>query len=233
MKKILGFFFLLSTLLLAACGEEKVAEQDKVEPDLVEDSSIYFPQLGDRTDNEPVVVLKTTLGDVKIRLFPQYAPKAVENFLTHAKNNYYDGIIFHRVIQDFMIQGGDPTGTGTGGESIYGKPFENEHSNALFNIRGALAMANRGLDTNTSQFFIVQNQTMTQDLIDQMKDAGYPEKIIETYRQGGAPWLDGGYTVFGQVMEGMDVVDAIAQVTVNGNSKPMEDVVILDIEILE
>ena len=229
MKKSMLLIFLLSTLFFTACGGEKEVEKELV----VEDAPTYFPQLENRAEDEPVVLLKTTLGNIKIRLFPQYAPKAVENFLTHVKNDYYDGVIFHRVMQDFMIQGGDPTGTGTGGESIYGEPFENEHSNALFNIRGAVAMANRGLDTNTSQFYIVQNQTMTQELIDQMNEAKYPEIIIETYRKGGAPWLDNGYTVFGQVMDGMDVVDTIAQVTVNEKSKPLEDVVVLDIELLE
>lgn len=104
----------------------------------------------------PVAVIKTTMGDITVQLYPKQAPKAVENFITHAKDGYYNGIIFHRVIKDFMIQGGDPTGTGRGGESIWGESFEDEFSPELHNFRGALSMANSGTNTNGSQFFIVQ-----------------------------------------------------------------------------
>lgn len=113
-------------------------------------------QLAAPVKNDTVAVIKTNLGDVKVKFFPEHAPKAVENFITHAKNGYYNGIIFHRVIKDFMIQGGDPKGNGTGGESIWGEPFEDEFCEKLINIRGSLAMANSGVDTNGSQFFINQ-----------------------------------------------------------------------------
>lgn len=104
-----------------------------------------FPQLTSEVlENEKAVIMQTTMGDIKIKLFPELAPKTVENFLTHAENGYYEGIIFHRVIKDFMLQGGDPTGTGMGGESIWGTPFEDEFSMQLFNLRGALSMANAG-----------------------------------------------------------------------------------------
>ncbi len=116
-----------------------------------------YPQLSKEVAaNEALVVMNTTLGPIKIKLFPEQAPKTVENFLTHAENGYYDGIIFHRVIKDFMIQGGDPTGTGMGGESIYGDTFEDEFTMDLFNLRGAFPWQMRVLDTNGSQFFIVQ-----------------------------------------------------------------------------
>ena len=116
-----------------------------------------YPQLSTEVaSNEALVIMHTSMGHLKIKLFPELAPKTVENFLTHAENSYYDGIIFHRVIQDFMIQGGDPTGTGMGGESIYGEEFEDEFSMNLFNLYGALSMANAGPNTNGSQFFIVQ-----------------------------------------------------------------------------
>ena len=115
---------------------------------------------------EKVAVIKTDKGDIKVRLFPEEAPKAVENFVTHAENGYYDGLIFHRVIKDFMIQGGDPKGTGTGGESIWGKPFADEFSSELHNFRGALSMANAGPNTNGSQFFIVQADSVSDDLVD-------------------------------------------------------------------
>ena len=110
------------------------------------------------TEGDTVVTINTSMGDSKIKLFPEKAPKAVENFVTHAKNGYYNNVIFHRVINDFMIQGGDPEGTGYGGESIWGKPFEDEFSNELRHFRGALSMANAGPNTNGSQFFIVQNK---------------------------------------------------------------------------
>lgn len=111
----------------------------------------------------PQVILKTSMGDIEIMLFPDEAPKAVENFLTHAKDGYYNGLLFHRVINDFMLQGGDPKGDSTGGESIWDAPFEDEFSDSLRNFRGALSMANSGTDTNGSQFFIMQGKTATTD----------------------------------------------------------------------
>ncbi|MEG1875584.1 MAG: peptidylprolyl isomerase [Angelakisella sp.] len=103
--------------------------------------------------------MKTSKGEITLALYPEQAPKAVENFLTHAKKGYYDGLTFHRVLNDFMIQGGDPDGTGMGGKSIWDAPFEDEFSDNLHNFRGALSMANSGTDTNGSQFFIVQAKT--------------------------------------------------------------------------
>lgn len=105
---------------------------------------------------EQVAIMHTSMGDISLRFFPEAAPKAVENFLTHAKNGYYNGLTFHRVMNDFMIQGGDPNGTGTGGESIWGKSFEDEFDQKLMNLRGSLSMANSGVNTNGSQFFINQ-----------------------------------------------------------------------------
>ena len=193
-----------------------------------------FPQLTtDVRENEKVVLMQTTLGDIKIKLFLEVAPKTVENFLTHAENGYYEGIIFHRVIKDFMIQGGDPTGTGMGGESIWGAPFADEFSMNAFNLRGALSMANAGPGTNGSQFFIVQAPKVDERMGEQMKQAGYPEEIIKAYLEnGGTPWLDHKHTVFGQVIEGMDVVDAITNVEVAPGDKPVVDVVINKITIL-
>ncbi|MDQ0216812.1 peptidyl-prolyl cis-trans isomerase B (cyclophilin B) [Oikeobacillus pervagus] len=185
-------------------------------------------------DQEKVAEMKTNKGTIKIKLFPKQAPKTVENFVTHSKNGYYDGLIFHRVIKDFMIQGGDPQGNGTGGESIFGAPFEDEFSPELFNLRGALSMANAGPNTNGSQFFIVQNQSMDPGFRGQMEKAGYPEEIISAYiENGGTPWLDFRHTVFGQVIEGMDVVDAIANVETAMQDRPKEDVIIETITIVE
>jgi peptidyl-prolyl cis-trans isomerase B (cyclophilin B) len=189
------------------------------------------PQAGDL-----VAVMKTNMGEIKIKLFPAEAPKTVENFTTHAKNGYYNGLIFHRVIKDFMIQGGDPTGTGMGGESIWGRSFEDEFDPALHNLRGALSMANAGPNTNGSQFFIVQANTVPANMLAQMKQMpeSFPESTVEAYeKMGGTPWLDFRHTVFGQVMEGLEVVDSIAAVKVGANDKPVEPVVIETIEIRE
>lgn len=192
-----------------------------------------YPQLNLAAVEGPVATFKTNKGDFAIKLFPKQAPKTVENFLGLVAKNYYDGIIFHRVIKDFMIQGGDPTGTGMGGQSLWGAPFEDEFSNELFNIRGALSMANAGPATNGSQFFIVQNKNMPAQMEEQMVAAGYPKEIIEAYRQGGTPWLDHRHTVFGQVISGMEIVDEIANVETGIQDKPVEDVVIKTIEISE
>lgn len=181
-----------------------------------------------------VAAITTSMGTIKVRLFPEATPKAVENFTTHAKNGYYDGLIFHRVIQDFMLQGGDPTGTGCGGESIWGKPFEDEFDPNLHNLRGALSMANAGPGTNGSQFFIVQASSVSENLLAQMVSLPehFPETVRENYRQlGGTPWLDYKHTVFGHVYEGMDVVNAIAAVKVGSADKPLETVTITSIAI--
>jgi peptidyl-prolyl cis-trans isomerase B (cyclophilin B) len=175
----------------------------------------------------PVAVLETTMGTIKVQLFPEQAPKTVENFVGLIEKGYYDGIIFHRVIRDFMIQGGDPTGTGMGGSSLWDAPFEDEFSNEAFNLRGALSMANAGPNTNGSQFFIVQASKVPADMLRSLK-GNYPDEVVAKYGEiGGTPWLDGRHTVFGQVVEGMDVVDAIAKTRVDFADKPKEDVSIV------
>lgn len=182
-------------------------------------------------------VIKTNMGDMSFELFPQAAPKAVENFVRHSENGYYNGLIFHRVIKDFMIQGGDPTGTGMGGESVFGGSFEDEFSIDARNYYGALSMANAGPNTNGSQFFIVQAKDVPDSLISQMeqlKDNGFPQQVIDTYKEaGGTPWLDFHHTVFGRLISGADVLDSIAAVECDANDKPLSDVVITTIEILK
>jgi peptidyl-prolyl cis-trans isomerase B (cyclophilin B) len=182
-------------------------------------------------EGEEIAVIKTNFGDIKCRLFEDIAPKAVENFKGLIKKGYYDGIIFHRVIDDFMIQGGDPRGDGTGGESLWNEPFEDEINLNFRNFRGALSMANAGPNTNGSQFFIVQKGPVEDDIIQKMRSAGeeqgYPDEIIDAYQNiGGTFWLDGIHTVFGQVFEGMGIVDDIAATKVDFMNKPLEDVVI-------
>lgn len=190
------------------------------------------PKKGDE-----IAVMTTNKGVIKIQFFPQYAPKAVENFKTHAKEGYYNGLTFHRVINDFMIQGGDPTGTGRGGESIWKKPFEDEFTPMLHNFRGALSMANSGSNTNGSQFFIVQNSSLNDKMFEQLQTANkslFPDNVFVKYAlNGGTPWLDYHHTVFGQVFDGMDVVDGIAATKVDDNDKPLESIVINKIDIVK
>jgi len=147
------------------------------------------------------IVMETNRGVIELRLFPDIAPKACENFIVHCKQGYYDNVIFHRVIKGFMIQGGDPTGTGRGGESIWGGPFRDECSSSVtFNRKGLLAMANSGRNTNGSQFFITCDKT---------------------------PWLNGRHTIFGEVIKGYDVVQAIENTPTGAQNRPVTEVKIL------
>ncbi|MGX6961180.1 peptidylprolyl isomerase [Vagococcus xieshaowenii] len=251
MKKLLMPLLLSSSLLLlggCSSSKENTVESITNSTEVTIDSSnteesvdfskMSFPQLSEDVQaNEYLVQMNTSEGAIKIRLFPEVVPKTVENFVTHAKKGYYDGVTFHRVINNFMIQGGDPEGTGAGGESIWGEPFEDESNRELFNIRGALSMANAGPDTNGSQFFIVQN---SDNMSDGLLTDEYPQQIIDKYKSGGTPYLDytfegstSNHTVFGQVTEGMDVVDKIASVKTGANDKPEKDVVIKSIDILQ
>ena len=145
------------------------------------------------------ITLQTSKGNINLTLFPDDAPVTVCSFLHLASRGFYNGLTFHRVIPNFMIQGGDPTGTGMGGASLWGGKFEDEFHPQLKNIHGALSMANSGPGTNGSQFFIVQAPA--------------------------TPWLDGKHSVFGQVYEGLDVVDAIVAVERGAADKPVEDIV--------
>ncbi len=281
---------LLAALMLAACltgcGEdekENNPSSGNTVSTVYADKEVGF-QLDKPAAGDTVAIMHTSKGDISIRFFPEAAPKAVENFTTHAKNGYYDGLTFHRVIEDFMIQGGDPKGNGSGGESIWGKEFEDEFDQKLLNLRGSLVMANLGVNTNGSQFFINQagpsgntaeqlktsaktnaanirqqavsaypqyvsyyGESFTQmyptveDFINAnlTPDAELvPDEVWELYAQyGGNIRLDGawrhsgGHTVFGQVYEGMDVVDAIAEVDTDSNDKPTNAVTIKSIEI--
>ena len=194
--------------------------------------SVY--QLSELKKGDLTATLKTSLGEMVICRFPEEAPRTVENFVTHANNGYYDNLKFHRVSNDLLIQVGDPKGNGTGGQSIWGSPFKDEFSTRLYNLRGALSMANAGPNTNGSQFFIVQKKSMSSREIQYLQALKYPDEIVEAYETlGGTMWLDNKHTVFGQLVEGFEVLDAIADVDVDDNDRPLEDVVILGIEIKE
>jgi peptidyl-prolyl cis-trans isomerase-like 1 len=157
------------------------------------------------SDSTTVAIIKTNMGTIEIELFADKTPKTVENFVGLAEKGYYNGVIFHRVIKNFMIQGGDPTGTGRGGASYWGGKFEDEFvSDLKHDGPGVLAMANAGPNTNGSQFFIT---------------------LVPT------PWLDGKHTVFGKVIDGMDVVKAIGEVKTAAGDKPVKDVVMEEVTI--
>lgn len=223
--------------------EEKTLEQ--VDFKVAAEKQMALPEEGE----EIAIFHVKGFGDIKIKFFKDVAPKAVENFITHAKNGYYDDVIFHRVINEFMIQGGDPTGTGYGGESIWGTGFAEELSYELVPYRGTLCMASSGTGTSSlgSQFFITQ-ANYDEASKQYMEAYKLPAGLIEQYEKYGGNILSlyTGYTVFGQVYEGMDVVDKIAAVKtgsvpavidgveypgVTQDDKPVEDVVIEKIEI--
>jgi len=288
MKKTKLLSLLLAALLLCgcltACGEKEPEVSGNPDVTDVYADKDYGFQQEMPAEGDTVAIMHTNKGDICIRFFPEAAPKAVENFTTHAKNGYYDGLTFHRVIKDFMIQGGDPDGTGAGGKSIWGDSFEDEFDKKLLNIRGSLVMANSGPNTNGSQFFINQAgptgktaeeiaaqydyNTMHTQMVnyydqyvqyygeqfttmyptaDSFIEANggispdsrlVPDEVWDLYAKvGGNVHLDGawrqsgGHTVFGQVYEGMDIVDTIAAVETDENDKPTKNVIIKSIEI--
>ena len=254
MKKYAALVFAAALMLFAAgCSTKEEAGNitDKTE----QTDTILQAQLP--KDGDEIAVVTTSLGVIKLQLYPEEAPKAVENFKALIEKGYYDGITFHRVIDGFMIQGGDPTGTGRGGESAAGEDFEDEISPDLHFYRGALAMANKGPNTNGSQFFIVQNKNVAEEGVKTVREARdgdekigitigedfynlqqlFPDPVLDYYtKEGGTIELEyifgKPYTIFGQVFEGMDVVDKIATVEVNAeDSKPLEDVMIEKVEL--
>jgi len=205
------------------------------------DKKAEVVQYDEPEDGELIAHIKVEdYGTITVRFFPEQAPLAVENFVQHAKDGYYDGLTFHRIMDDFMIQGGDPTGTGREGDSIWkdaeGKyvAFEDEISKYLMPIRGALCMANSGANTNGSQFFIVQTEQYDISQVITLRNYDVDNDLVAYYKEnGGAAWLYGKHTVFGQVVDGYDVLDEIAAVETDDNDKPKKDVIIDSIELDE
>lgn len=267
-KRILLAVMAMLTFSLVGCGQEQGGndttqnqEQEQPQEDQTEQeetSKAYevkdlasILQAQPPKQGEEIAVITTNKGEMRMMFYPEEAPKAVENFKTLAKQGYFDGLTFHRVIDNFMIQSGDPTGTGTGGESMWKEEFEDEISPKLHFFRGTVAMANRGPNTNGSQFFIVQNPTVEQQGIDMLQTAKeseeeiqfpYGDKVYDIkdvftddvlgyyQQQGGTIQLESffgnAYTIFGQVYEGLETVDAIAAVETDGQDKPVENVII-------
>ncbi len=209
------------TAFVTACGDDK------------KEGIVNYtaPEKGE----EVLVMTIKDHGDVKIKLFPDEAEKGVENIKGLAEKGYYDGLIFHRIIKDFMVQGGDPLGTGMGGESIWGEKFDGGTSENLIHAAGAVAYANSGSTaTNGSQFYVVTGSKASDSDLQYYAQNGntFSEEAQKIYKEdGGAPWLDGGYTVFGQVYEGLDIIFDIQNVETDGNDKPLEDVIIEKISV--
>ena len=265
-KKIALFLTLLMTFSLCACnnapgnantnndtttapagnGVDDSQNSDDQAADILSDTqnsanvdilNFTQPEIG-----EEIVVIKVKdYGTIKIKLFPDECPKGVENFKRLiSEQDYYSNVIFHRVIKDFVIQGGDPNGDGTGGESVWGTGFEQEFNNGLRHFAGALAYATASDHLNKSQFYIVcpaDCSSLDGSQFDEFSGyygATYPENVQEKYREvGGVPYLDGGYQVFGQVFEGLDVVKAIQSVKTDSKDKPLDDIVMESVTIEE
>ncbi len=244
MKKIICILvtFVLVMSLAAGCNksekgssrEEITKPQEEQVLEVAEMEQFQQPKKGETIAE----IIVADYGSIFVRLFASEAPKAVENFTTHAKNGYYDGVSFHRILKDFMIQGGDPTGTGRGGESIWGESFEDEFSDTLQPYRGALCMANAGPNTNGSQFFLVQSgETYDNQVLNQVATqykVEFDAQSRKAYSEvGGTPWLYQMHTVFGQIYEGYEVLDAIANVEMaDANSgRPAKEVIIETVKI--
>lgn len=195
--KLIIFFFI--AVLYFGCTEPG---ERKVNTNLIKESEEMDTN---KNDSLTVALIKTNMGSFEVELFPEEAPKTVENFVGLAEKGYYQGVVFHRVIDGFVIQGGDPTGTGRGGQSIWGKPFQDEFNRGLKHDQpGVLSMANAGPNTNGSQFFVTLAPT---------------------------PWLDGRHSVFGKVINGLETVTSIGKVAVDENDKPLKNIAIEEISI--
>lgn len=265
MKKILSLvaISLVLILILTGCGKENVENTTTTSKNNTaqitntqknnntnnttkkEETKVNYAENAEKQmampekDEEIAIFHVKNYGEIKVKFFKDVAPKAVENFVTHSKEGYYNGVTFHRIMNEFMIQGGDPLGNGTGGESIWGEDFEEELSDTLVPFRGSLCMASKGLRNSPSlgsQFFITQ-ANYNELRVNYMKSYGFSDELIEQYKKYGGDVISlyKQYTVFGQVFEGMDVVDKIAKETKveddNGTVLKENQPVITSIEI--
>lgn len=241
-KKILSF--LLCTLMAAtvstSCGKEiEISDNGSSVAETTAPAEVDIMNFTAPKDGDTIIEMNIRdYGTVKFRLFPEYAEKGCENFVELAKKGYYDGLTFHRIIKNFMIQGGDPTGTGAGGESVWGGEFDGGTDAHLAHVAGALAYANSGAtSTDGSQFYIVTGvQKITDSTFENYESYGYAfsEAQKKIYKQvGGSPMLDGNYTVFGQVIDGLDVVFKAQYVATNANDKPLSDLIIDSVKVGE
>nr|WP_303850963.1 peptidylprolyl isomerase [Seleniivibrio woodruffii] len=196
MKKLFIIFLGVIFIMAGKAKADTPVKAKEAKPKTTEAKAEKPKATKPKAAKAPMVVFETTQGKIVFKLFPKEAPKTVENFVGLVNKGYYNGIIFHRIIKDFMIQGGDPTGTGRGGESLWGGKFEDEFSQLTFSKKGLLAMANAGPNTNGSQFFITTVLT---------------------------PWLDNRHTIFGEVVDGYDVVEKLENVRTGYGDRPVEE----------
>ncbi|MDE6519391.1 MAG: peptidylprolyl isomerase [Ruminococcus sp.] len=203
-------------------------------PENVDIMNFTPPEKGDKV----IELTFKDYGTVKFRLFPEYADLGVENFIGLAEDGFYDGLTFHRIIKDFMIQGGDPLGNGTGGKSLWGSTFDGGTDPHLIHLSGAVAYANSSTTaSNTSQFYIVTGEEINDETFEMYSSYGeysFSDKAKEAYKQnGGIPYLDGNYTVFGQVFDGLDIIYQIQCKATDTNDKPLDDVIIESVKVTE
>lgn len=214
------------TVSATACDKEKSDNKDGYDTS----AGGYINYTAPKEGEDVLVLTIKDKGDIKIKLFPEETEKGVENIKGLAEKGYYDGLIFHRIINNFMIQGGDPLGNGTGGESMWGGKFDGGTSDKLTHVAGSVAYANSGAtSTNGSQFYIVTGDKLDDEKIElyAANNIVLSEAAQELYKtEGGAAYLDGGYTIFGQVYDGLDIVFELQAVETDENDKPVEDVVI-------
>ncbi len=219
---------------------DSIKEQNPTDSSNAQDAVIHnfeMPEIGEKI----AVITVKDYGDIKIKLFPEVASKGVENFTGLADMGYYDELIFHRIISNFMIQGGDPKGNGTGGKSIWGDQFDGGVPEGLYHFSGAVAYANSGsTSTDGSQFYIVNTpegylQNTCEELMQYDPSTySWPQNVVEMYNEkGGTPFLDGSYTVFGQVFEGLDIVRELGNVETDENDKPLKQVQMESVKIVD
>lgn len=226
-----------------ASSDDNSVDLENLKPETTGDIVTEFAAAQNFTapvEGEEIVVLDIKdYGTVKIKLFPELVPNACENFKSLAASGYYDGLTFHRVIEDFIIQSGDPEGTGMGGEAYGGGEIPCEFSNSLVHTLGAIAYARSPYSlTCQSQFYFVTGyETLDEEMFDYLTAQNGAQYNSQTeslyYEKGGYPFLDGSYTVFGQVFEGLDVIMEISRVETDGNDKPLQDVIIEKAEVVE
>lgn len=257
MKKLLAFILcgITATALMTSCGNElnitdnsepavsdgssagdngsQTATEALTPPENVDIANFTAPEKGDKI----VELTFKDYGTVKFRLFPEYAEMGVENFTGLANDGFYDGLTFHRIIKDFMIQGGDPLGTGQGGKSLWGSSFDGGTDSHLIHLPGAVAYANSGTTaSNSSQFYIVTGSETPEDMFTYYEQKGilFSDNAKELYKQyGGTPFLDGKYTVFGQVFDGLDIIYQIQCTATDSSDKPLDDVIIESVRVTE
>lgn len=238
MKKTLKIFILCTALVLLLTGCKDTSESSSaVSGEEQESLSLY--QFARPEDGDEIIVIRTSEGEMKVMLFPEAAPKAVENFKTHAANGYYNGLKFYKIEPNKALFTGDPKGDGTGGESIFSDdvgrvvPFEDEYSMNLWHFRGALSMVNDGKeDNNGSRFCFVQSKSVTAEMLSEMRSIGFPSDVILKYAgSGGAPWMDTKQVVFAQVFDGLEVLDKIADLPTDENGVPKENVTIVSMSV--